>query len=190
MESAGLFWHVPALAKRDPGDVEANWEALEDGTIDMIASDHAPHTPEETKAAEVNTFSSVVGSYPWVAHWASLFLTEVRAGKLSLRRFVQLTSEAPARHLNVFPKKGIIEVGADADLSIFETGRSARLGTDLPVYSKAGQSYLDGTEVTVVPVCTVVRGSIVFNRGSFPQGAGYGTFTRPIAPPTPLEPKI
>jgi dihydroorotase len=181
---------VPALAKRDPGDVEANWAALEDGTIDMIASDHAPHTPEEAKAAERNTFSSVVGSYVWVEHWAALFLTGVQEGKLSLRRFVELTSSAPARHLNIFPKKGVIEVGADADFSIFETGRSLKLGSDLPVYSKAGKTYLDGTEVTALPVGTVVRGSVVFDRGTFPAGPGYGKFTPPLVKLQPLPPKI
>jgi dihydroorotase-like cyclic amidohydrolase len=181
---------VPALAKRDPGDVEANWAALEDGTIDMIASDHAPHTPEEAERAKVKTFSSAVGSYPWCDHWAALFLTGVADGKLSLKRFVELTSEVPAKHINVFPKKGIIEVGADADLSVFATGRSAKIGTDLPIYSKAKKSYLEGTVVSVVPICTVVRGGVVFNRGEFPKGPGYGKFTPPLAKPVPLEPKI
>ena len=181
---------VPALAKRDPGDVEANWAALEDGTIDMIASDHAPHTQEESDAAAVNTFSSVVGSYPWVDNWASLFLTGVQEGKLSLKRFVELTSAAPAKHLNVYPKKGLIEVGADADLSIFEHSYSGRVGHELPHYSKAQTSYLDGMVVTARPIGTAVRGSLVFNRGEFPAGPGYGKFTPPLTKAEPLAPKI
>jgi dihydroorotase len=181
---------VPALAKRDPGDVEANWAALEDGTIDLIASDHAPHTPEEAEAAKVNTFSSVVGSYPWVDIWASIFLTGVVEGKLSLGRFVELTSSAPARHLNVFPRKGVIAVGADADLSIFSTGVSATIGREIPIYSKARRSYLDGTELKAMPIGTVVRGSVVFERGVFPQGPGYGKFTPPLKAPERLPAKI
>ena len=184
-------YDVPALGKRDPGDVEANWEALEDGTIDMIASDHAPHSPEEAEKAKVKTFSSVVGSFPWVEHWAALFLTSVCEGKLSLKRFVELSSGFAARHLGLYPKKGAIAVGADADFSIFQTGLDFKLGgPELPVYSKAKKSYLEGKPLTVLPIVTVLRGAVVFNRGEFPQGPGFGKFQPPLHKATPFPAKI
>jgi dihydroorotase-like cyclic amidohydrolase len=122
--------------------------------------------------------------------WASLFLSAVMEGKLSLRRFVELTSSEPAKHLNIYPKKGLIDVGADADYSIFETGRTGKVGAELPIYSLAKKSYLDGTPVTVFPAVTVVRGSVVFDHGSFPMGPGYGKFTPPTSKPEPLAPKL
>ncbi len=178
LNPAALFTVEP-LAKRDAGDVEANWAALEDGTIDVIASDHAPHSAEEVEYAKKSSFQSVVGSYPWVEHYAAMLLTEVQNGRLSLKRFVELTSENVARTINVFPRKGLIDIGSDADLAIFEMGRKGILGTDLPVYSKVGVSQLEGREVTVRPAWTVVRGRIVFDHGKFPLRGGYGKFIRP-----------
>jgi dihydroorotase len=170
---------VDPLAKRGEGDVEANWAGLEDGTLDVLASDHAPHSAEEDEQSQRSSFQSVVGTFPWVEHWAALFLTEVARGRLSLRRFVELASTSVARHLNVHPRKGTIAVGSDADLALFDVGRPATLGQDLPVYSKTGLSQLAGREVTVKPAWTLVRGRVVFDHGQFPQGPGYGRFVRP-----------
>jgi dihydroorotase len=171
---------VDPLAKQGEGDVEANWAALEDGTINVLASDHAPHSMEEEEQSKRSSFQSVVGVFPWVEHWAALFLTEVERGRLSLRRFVELSSTAVARHLNVFPRKGTIDVGSDADLAVFQMGRAATLGTDLPVYSKAGFTQNAGRAVTAVPSWTIVRGRVVFDHGEFPAGPGYGKFIRPL----------
>jgi dihydroorotase-like cyclic amidohydrolase len=178
MNPAAVFT-VDPLAKRGEGDVEANWSALEDGTIDVLASDHAPHSLEEDEQSKQSSFQSVVGVFPWVEHWAALFLTEVAQGRLSLRRFVELASTAVARHLGVFPRKGTIAVGSDADLAVFAMGRVATLGTDLPVYSKAGFTQLAGRTVSAVPAWTIVRGQVVFDHGEFPAGPGYGRFIRP-----------
>jgi len=188
MNPSALFTVMP-LAKRGEGDVEKNWAALEDGTIDVFASDHAPHSAEEVEKAKKSSFQSVVGSYPWVEHWGALLLTGVVEGRLSLKRFVDVTSANVARHLNVFPRKGTISVGSDADMAIFETGGKAKLGTDLPVYSKCQQTQMAGTPVSAVPVCTVLRGRVVFDRGKFPAGAGYGTFIRPVSRREPLPAK-
>lgn len=179
MNPAAVFT-VDPLAKRGEGDVEANWVGLEDGSIDVLASDHAPHSAEEDEQSKKSSFQSVVGTFPWVEHWAALFLTEVARGRLSLKRFVEASSATVARHLDVYPRKGTISVGSDADLAVFDIGGQATLGSELPVYSKTGLTQLAGRSVTAVPAWTIVRGRVVFHHGAFPEGSGYGEFVRPL----------
>src|SRR5690606_17229573 len=111
-----------------PEDVEANLEALRDGTVDIIASDHAPHTKEEHAKADESSFQSVIAAYPLSEHYLSIYLTQVNAGKLGLYEFVRAASENVARHIGLYPQKGTIRVGSDADLAIVDMKKKAILG--------------------------------------------------------------
>jgi dihydroorotase len=170
-------FRIDPIGIQSPEDVEANWEAMRDGTIDIIASDHAPHTKEENDAAKAgNSFQSVVAAYPLVEHYLSLYLTEVGNGQMSLAQLSRLTSENVARHLGLYPKKGAILVGSDADLAIVDLEKEAVLGETLPVHSKMGFTPLHGRKVKGVPVYTTVRGSIVMDHGKVIAPAGFGQF--------------
>lgn len=171
---------VEALASREPGDVDANWAALESGTIDVIGSDHAPHTREEEMAASTETFESVIASYPWAQYWGGLFLRGVLDGKLSIGRFVELSSTRVAQHLGVYPRKGEIAVGADADYAIFDPRREDVVGQTRPVQTRGSIAQLAG-KVGVLPVATVVRGRVVYRENEFHVSAGYGKFIPPGA---------
>lgn len=163
-----------------PGSEEENWQALNDGTIDLIATDHAPHTREEAEQARRNVLESVVAAYPLVEHYMSLYLTEVnRQGRISLERLSQLCSENVARHLGVYPRKGVILKGSDADLVIVDMKLKKILGKDYPVYSKMGFTPFEGMEVQGVPVSTIVRGKVVMREGKITGEPGSGKFIRP-----------
>jgi dihydroorotase len=157
-------------------DREANLEAVKDGTIDIIASDHAPHTREEHKKAEESSFESVVAGYPLCEHYLAIYLTEVNNGNLSLYELVRAASENVARHLGLYPRKGVIQVGADADLAIIDMGKEGVIGESLPVRSKMGFTPLHGMKVKGAPVYTIVRGTVVMDHGDIQVKPGFGKF--------------
>jgi dihydroorotase len=169
---------VEALASREPGDVEGNWQAMESGLIDVIGSDHAPHTREEEDRSTEGTFDSVIGSYPWVQFWGGLFLRAVLEGRLSLSRFVELASTSVARHIGVFPAKGQIAVGSDADYAIFDPAREDITGKSVPSFSKGSNTQLVGRTVMGVRT-TLVRGTVVYSDGEIRVPAGHGRHIRP-----------
>jgi dihydroorotase len=167
---------IDPIGIHSPEDVEANLQALRDGTVDIIASDHAPHTKEEHQQADTSSFQSVIAAYPLCEHYLAIYLTEVNKGRLSLYEFVRAASENVARHIGLYPRKGVIRVGSDADLAIVDMSREAVLGQSLPVYSKMGFTPLEGHAVKGVPVYTVARGQVVMDHGKIMVEPGFGRF--------------
>jgi dihydroorotase (multifunctional complex type) len=176
---------IDPIAVRGEEHAAANWDALRDGTIDLIGSDHAPHTWDEHQIAMTNTLDSVVAGYPLCEHWLSLYLTEVDNGRLSLARLSQLASENVARHLGIHPQKGVIRVGSDADLAVIDMRRQAVLAETYPVYSKIGFTPLAGREVKGIPTYTISRGEVVMDHMEVMGRPGRGRFV--TAAPTGQE---
>lgn len=140
---------------RDDRHRRALWAALDDGTVDVIGSDHAPHTREEKEKPYPDSPSGMTG----VQTLVPIMLDHVNAGRLSLLRFVDLTSAGPARIYGI-AGKGRIAAGFDADLTIVDLKAERRI-TNLWIASRCGWSPFDGTKVTGWPVMTVVRGQTV-----------------------------
>jgi dihydroorotase-like cyclic amidohydrolase len=159
-----------------PEDVEANLAAIRDGTIDVIASDHAPHTKEESERVPADVFDSLTIGMPICEHYLSIFLTEVSKGRLTLAQLVRATCEMPAKTVGLFPRKGHLGVGADADLAVLDLNKEAVLGESYPVYSKAGFTPLAGYRVKGVPVYTIAGGRVVMDHGEIPADPGFGRF--------------
>ncbi|MFT4122730.1 MAG: dihydroorotase family protein [Microbacteriaceae bacterium] len=155
-------------------NVEDNLAALMDGTIDLIASDHAPQTRDDIEAAQGNAYDSVTIGYPLCEHYLAMYLTEVNRGRLDLQRLVRLTSENPARHLGLYGRKGVIAVGADLDAAVLDIDREAVIGRDYPVYSKMGFSPYEGRTVKGRPVATVLRGELIMHEGEILGRPGFG----------------
>ncbi len=121
-------------------DIEALWEAVRNGSIDVLASDHAPHTKDE-KAADVKTAPSGV---PGVETMAPLILKEVADGNLSLQRFIDMTTANPARIFGI-AGKGQMEEGFDADIAFFDMS-ARRVIKGIEMHSKAGWTPYEGLE--------------------------------------------
>jgi len=130
----------------------ALWEGLAQGVVDVIGSDHAPHTREEKDKGYPNTPSGM----PGVQTLVPIMLDHVNAGRLSLARFVDLTSAGPQRLFGI-AGKGRIAAGYDADFTIVDLKRRATI-TDDWIASRAGWTPFNGMTVTGWPVGTVVRG--------------------------------
>lgn len=155
------------------------WASLNDGTIDFIDADHAPHTLEEIAKLEDDAWNAAMGSpqYDWQY---SLTLTDVAAGKLPLSRAVELLASEPAKFLGIYPKKGAIIPGADADLVIVDLDRQTTL-TDDGLYTKVGWTPYLGWTLTGYVELTMLRGTIIAEDRKIVGEPGYGTFVGGIA---------
>src|SRR5713101_3940518 len=144
---------------RDAAHRAAIWRALDQGIVDVLGSDHAPHTREEKAKPYPQSPSGMTG----VQTLVPLMLDHVNAGRLSLARFVDLTSAGPARLYNI-ATKGRIAAGYDADFTVVDLKRSETI-THKWVASRAGWTPYDGMRVTGWPVGTFVRGRRVMWQG-------------------------
>ncbi len=144
---------------RDARHRAAIWDALQKGVVDVLGSDHAPHTREEKEHAYPDSHSGMTG----VQTLVPIMLDHVNAGKLSLERFVDLTSHGPQRLFNI-RGKGRIAVGYDADFTIVDLKRQETI-TNTWIESRVGWSPYDGVKVTGWPVGTYVRGRRVMWQG-------------------------
>lgn len=150
---------------RDARHKPALWQALADGVADVLGSDHAPHTLEEKAAPYPESPSGM----PGVQTLVPVMLDHVAAGRLSLERFVDMTSAGPARLFQI-AGKGRIAVGYDADLTVVDLKRRETI-TDAWSASHSGWTPYDGVTVTGWPVGTVVRGRRVMWEGELVESA-------------------
>jgi allantoinase len=170
LERLGPFGKcAPPLRSR--GQVEDLWQAVLDGAIDWIASDHSPCPPDMKQTDDIwRAWGGVAGVQTLLP---SLLTEGVHARGLSLPRLVSLTSGTPARRLGVYPKKGVLDPGSDADLAVIDLGRTwtlepGDLRTRWPISPFVGRTFQG--EV----VMTLVRGATVWRRGEVRVQPGFG----------------
>ncbi|WP_421698933.1 dihydroorotase [Ancylobacter sp.] len=137
----------------------ALWRGLSEGVVDVLGSDHAPHTREEKEKPYPSSPSGMTG----VQTFVPTMLDHVNAGRLTLERFVDLSSAGPARIFNI-ATKGRIAVGYDADFTVVDLKRRETIRNEW-IASKAGWTPYDGVEVTGWPVGTLLRGKRVMWEG-------------------------
>lgn len=164
MAAPECYERLGTLAQMNPPVRDAShragiWKGIEQGIIDVLGSDHAPHTLEEKQKVYPASPSGMTG----VQTLVPLMLDHVNAGRLSLQRFVDLTSAGPARLYNM-AMKGRIAAGYDADFTVVDLKRSETI-TNKWVASKAGWTPYDGVTVKGWPVGTFVRGKQVMWQG-------------------------
>lgn len=152
---------------RDARHREAIWAGLRSGVVDVLGSDHAPHTREEKDHAYPGSHSGMTG----VQTLVPVMLDHVNAGRLSLQRFVDLTSHGPQRLFGI-ADKGRIAVGYDADLTVVDLKRRETI-RNAWIESRCGWTPYDGKQVTGWPVGTFVRGRRVMWQGEI-LGAATG----------------
>ncbi len=167
----GLYIGMPPL--RSALDQASLWEGLANGTIDTIATDHAPWLREQKldPRQTIRLFRAGVNNLQVML--PMLFSEGVNKDRLSLERFVAVTATNPARIFGLYPKKGTVAVGSDADIVIWDpsTKRTIR---DEDVLSNTGFSIYAGTQVTGWPEITIRRGEVVYQDGKVTGVAGSG----------------
>jgi len=140
---------------REASHRDALWQAVREGLIDVIGSDHAPHTREEKDKVYPNTPSGM----PGVQTLATILLDHVNAGRMTLERFVDMTSAGAARIFGI-AGKGRIARGFDADFAIVDLKKKRRIENSW-IASKCGWTPFDGMETTGWPVATIIRGRTI-----------------------------
>lgn len=163
---------------------DEKWKSLMDGTITVIGSDHCPHSNEEVKKSREDAFNSIGTSIPSLEHMLSLYLTEINGkGRISLDRVVELLSVNVAKQLGLYPTKGTIRIGSDADITLIDMNREEVIDEER-LYTKCGNTPYAGWTLHGVPVTTIVRGNPVMLDREIVGRPGGGRFTPPSNRPS------
>lgn len=157
---------------------EPLWEALRDGRIDMLATDHAPHADHEKTG---DTIWDYACGMPGVESSLALMLHAVHKGKLTLNRLVQIMATAPAKAWGLYGQKGVIAPGADADLVLVDL-KARETFSHERLHSRGKLSAYDGMTVTGWPIMTFVRGKLVAREGQLLAEPGWGQMVKPHMP--------
>jgi dihydroorotase len=156
---------------REKYNQEPIWAALLDGTIDLIATDHAPHTPEEKTRNDIWTVDC---GFPGVELQMPLMLTAVSDGRMSISDYVRMSAASPAKVWGLYPRKGVIQAGADADLALVDL-KAAWTIDDAKLQSRSKLSPWHGRSVKGLPMHTLVRGKFVMRDRALVDGTrGWG----------------
>lgn len=175
--TAARFIGTPPL--RGEEDRARLWQALAAGEIDVVASDHVGFTADQ-KYIPGDTFETVPKGVANVESLMPMLYSEgVHSGRISLERLVQVIATNPARLFGLYPRKGKIAVGSDADLCILDPNeRRVLSGADL--HSAADLELFEGWEVTGWPAYTISRGEVIYERGTIVGRPGRGFFVRGV----------
>jgi dihydropyrimidinase len=162
---------------RDESDRVALWDGIRSGTIHTICTDHAPWKLEHKLDPSLHVGNLRPGVENLQTMLPMLYDEGVRGGKITLEQLVAVTSTNVARLFGLYPRKGTISVGADADLVLFDSDER-RVIRDADMLSRAGHSVFSGSEVTGWPRMTLRRGEVVYEDGRVIGTPGSGELLR------------
>jgi dihydropyrimidinase len=175
----GAKW-VMTPALREKWNQEVLWEGLRFGHLATIATDHCPFCFKEQKELGRDSFTKIPNGAPGVENRMSLiFQAGVVEGRLTLNRFVELTSTAAAKTFGLFPKKGTIAVGSDADIVIFDPDRTETISkdNDCTHHMRVDYSAWEGHTVQGFTETVLSRGRVIIDRGTMTTEGG-GNFIK------------
>ncbi len=164
---------------RDKAAQEAVWTGLANGTFQVFSSDHAPYRYDATGKllkGDKTTFKDTANGVPGIELRVPLLFSEgVRKGRIDINRFVALTATNHARLYGLYPRKGTIAVGGDADLAIWDPERETTITWDM-LHDNVGYTPYEGMKLTGWPVTVISRGRVVVEDGKLNAERGSGVF--------------
>lgn len=174
MQRLGPYLKVNPALKTDEDRV-ALWSALANGIIDTVVTDHAPGTKEEKEVGVEDIWKAQTG-IPGVETLLPLMLSEgVAKGRLTLERLVNALCTRPAQIFGLYPRKGVIREGSDADLVLIDLSKKAKITAE-KLHYKVGWTPYEGTMVRGTPVMTISRGVVVAQGGEVVWEPSHGQF--------------
>src|SRR3954469_1749764 len=169
--------YVMSPPLRDRAKQDQLWRGLAFNDLQCISTDHCPFCIKEKRLGE-NDFSKIPNGAPGVETRMSLVYDGgVRAGRISLNRFVELTSTSPARIFGLFPRKGTIAPGSDGDIVVFDPNRTVTLSART-LHMNVDYNPYEGRQVTGAADTVLSRGRLVIENGTFVGRSGAGTFLK------------
>jgi len=168
----GLAMKVyPPIRHRE--DQDMLWGGLRNGVLSIVSSDHAPHTEEE----KMGDLWSIPAGMACVETLVPLMINEVSKGKITINDLAAVLSENPAKLFGIYPGKGSLKVGTDADITIIDLNQIHTV-RKVNLHSKSKVTPFDGLELRGAPVATIVRGKTVMRNGQI-IGEPTGKFIKP-----------
>jgi len=173
--------YVMTPALREKWNQEKLWRGLKFGDLQTIATDHCPFCFKEQKELGVGNFSKIPNGAPGVENRMSLIYNGgVVQGRISVNKFVELTSTAAAKLFGLFPRKGTIAVGSDADIVIFNPDRKETISIGNPCthHMRVDYNTYEGMTVQGIAETVISRGKIVINKTNYVGKKGDGKFMK------------
>ena len=172
----GAKW-VMSPPLREKKDQAALWSGINQGLIQVVGTDHCPFTWKQKQMGK-DDFSKIPNGHPAIEHRMELLFSEgVRKGRISLSKYVALTSTNAAKIFGMYPKKGTIAIGADADLVIFNPRKKHTLSKDSH-HMNADYSSYEGFKVTGKTETVLLRGQVAIEKNACLLKPGYGQFVK------------
>src|SRR6266508_3258747 len=169
--------YVMSPPLRDKAKQDQLWRGLKFNDLQCISTDHCPFCMKEKRLGE-NDFSKIPNGAPGIETRMSLvFDGGVRSGRISLNRFVELTSTSPAKIFGLFPRKGTIAPGSDADIVVFDPNRTFTLAAKT-LHMNVDYNPYEGRQVTGATDTVLSRGRLVIEDGKFVGRTGSGSFLK------------
>ncbi|ATW24887.1 allantoinase AllB [Candidatus Formimonas warabiya] len=162
----------PPVRRRE--DQEMLWSGLKEGVLSLVSSDHAPHTEEE-KAGDLWSIPAGMAS---IETLAPLMIDAVSQGRITIHELAAVLSEKPAKLFGIYPEKGSLKVGTDADITIVDLQVKHTVKKE-NLHSKSKVTPFDGFQLTGAPVQTIVRGKTIMKDGEIVSGP-VGKFIKPL----------
>ena len=163
---------------REKWHQEKLWQGLAHDTLQVVSTDHCPFCFKEQKELGKDDFTKIPNGGPGIEHRLSLIYTGgVHGKRFSANRFVEVVSTTPAKLFGLFPRKGTIAVGSDADIVIFNTTEQQTISAATH-HMRVDYSMFEGIQVTGIPKTVLSRGKSVIESGKFVGRPGSGQFLR------------
>jgi len=160
---------------RDASNQPFLWDALRFDHLQSISTDHCPFTDEQ-KRLGLGDFSKIPNGLAAIQHRLPMMWEHgVREGRLSMNRVVEITSTAIAKMFGLYPQKGVIEAGADADIVVFDPNRRHVFGVDTS-FMNVDYDIYEGETASASVRHTLCRGTMVYDRGEILTAPGHGRF--------------
>ena len=160
---------------RSLADQEALWLGLQRRELQVVSTDHAPFNFKGQKEMGLHDFTKIPNGLPGVEHRVMLMYDGVRTGKLDIHHFVDLVSTMPAKLFGLFPRKGTVAPGSDADLLIFDPERTLTISA-ANQHQRVDYTPYEGMPVQGVPDTVLLRGRVIVKDGQYVGGKGGGQF--------------
>ncbi len=172
----GAKW-VMSPPLREKKDIAALWGAIDQGTVQVVATDHCPFTLEQ-KAMGKDDFSKIPNGHPAIEHRMELLFSEgVNKKRITLNKFVEVTATNPAKIFGMFPRKGTIGIGSDADIILFDPNEKHTLSAKTH-HMNTDYSGYEGKELTGKVKTVILRGQVAIHNGEVKIKKGYGQFVK------------
>ncbi|MGU3292311.1 dihydropyrimidinase [Williamsia sp. M5A3_1d] len=166
------------LRPRAEGHQDELWRYIRTGDVTTVATDHCPFCMKDQKDMGVGDFSKIPNGIGSVEHRIDLMFQGVRDGKISLERWVDVCATTPARMFGMYPRKGIISPGADADIVIYDPKGHTSIGVDKTHHMNMDYSAYEGFEIDGHVDTVISRGRVVIDGGAYRGTPGHGSFVK------------